>query len=179
MRALAVANEKGRGGFSVAVATAFANSSVTSFPGMPLLPGTQMRVVGPSLLPSHWPVESQSQGGLLFFVVERHLSSTSFGRVDDHRVSGFSYCGYHGSAACCRSVGVYFDGGLISRINCKLRFAVIALWGAAPSGYTSQKPVLAQGQSIWSGRGSLEVSVLGSSFIRLWATERQLGRTRR
>ncbi len=43
----------------------------------------------------------------------------------------------------------------------------------------SQEPLLAQGQSIWSGRGSLEASVLGSSFIRLWAAERQLGRTRR
>ncbi len=66
-----------------------------------------------------------------------------------------------------------------SRINCKLRLVVIACWGAAPSGYTSQEPLLAQGQSIWSGRGSLEVSVLGSPFIRCWAAERQLGRTRR
>ncbi len=52
----------------------------------------------------------------------------------------------------------------VSQINCKLRFAVLACWGAAPSGYTSQEPLLSQGQSSWSGRGSLEVSVLGSSF---------------
>ncbi len=67
----------------------------------------------------------------------------------------------------------------VSRINCKLRFAVLACWGATPSGYTSQEPLLAQAQSSGSGRGSLEVSVLGSSFIRLLAAERQLGRTRR
>ncbi len=67
----------------------------------------------------------------------------------------------------------------VSRINSKLRFAVIACWGATPSEYTSQEPLLAQGQSSWSGRGSLEVSVLGSSFIRLSAAERQLGQTRR
>ncbi len=41
------------------------------------------------------------------------LSSTCFGRVDDHRASGVSYCGYYDSApcggsACCRPVG----GGL-------------------------------------------------------------------
>ncbi len=36
MRAFAVANEMGRGGVSVAVAAAFANSSATSLPGMPL-----------------------------------------------------------------------------------------------------------------------------------------------
>ncbi len=49
MRALAVANEMGRGGVSVAVAAAFANSTAASSPGMPLGPGTQMRVVGSSL----------------------------------------------------------------------------------------------------------------------------------
>ncbi len=36
MIAFAVANEIGRGGVSVAVAAAFANSSATSLPGMPL-----------------------------------------------------------------------------------------------------------------------------------------------
>ncbi len=36
MRAFVVANEMGRGGVSVAVAAAFANSSVVSLPGMPL-----------------------------------------------------------------------------------------------------------------------------------------------
>ncbi len=36
MRAFAVANAMGRGGVSVAVAAAFANSSVASLPGMPL-----------------------------------------------------------------------------------------------------------------------------------------------
>ncbi len=34
--AFAVANEMGRGGVSVAVAAAFANSSAASLPGMPL-----------------------------------------------------------------------------------------------------------------------------------------------
>ncbi len=67
----------------------------------------------------------------------------------------------------------------VSRIDCKLMYDMMTGLGAAPSGYTSQEPLLAQGQSIWFGRGSLEVSVLGSSFIRLWAAERQLGRTRR
>ncbi len=36
IRAFAVANEMGRGGVSVAVAAAFANSSAASLPGMPL-----------------------------------------------------------------------------------------------------------------------------------------------
>ncbi len=36
MRAFAVANEMGRGGVSVAVAAAFANSSAASLPGMSL-----------------------------------------------------------------------------------------------------------------------------------------------
>ncbi len=36
MRAFAVANEMGRGGVSVAVAAAFANSLAASLPGMPL-----------------------------------------------------------------------------------------------------------------------------------------------
>ncbi len=36
MRAFALANEMGRGGVSVAVAAAFANSSAASLPGMPL-----------------------------------------------------------------------------------------------------------------------------------------------
>ncbi len=36
IRAFAVANEMGRGGVSVAVAVAFANSSAASLPGMPL-----------------------------------------------------------------------------------------------------------------------------------------------
>ncbi len=36
LRAFAVVNEMGRGGVSVAVATAFANSSAVSLPGMPL-----------------------------------------------------------------------------------------------------------------------------------------------
>ncbi len=36
MKAFAVANEMGRGGVSVAVAAAFANSSAASLPGMPL-----------------------------------------------------------------------------------------------------------------------------------------------
>ncbi len=36
MRAFAVATEMGRGGVSVAVAAAFANSSAASLPGMPL-----------------------------------------------------------------------------------------------------------------------------------------------
>ncbi len=36
MRAFAVANEMGRGGVSVAVAAAFANSSAASLSGMPL-----------------------------------------------------------------------------------------------------------------------------------------------
>ncbi len=36
MRAFAVANEMGRGGGSVVVAAAFANSSAASLPGMPL-----------------------------------------------------------------------------------------------------------------------------------------------
>ncbi len=36
MRAFAVVNEMGRGGVSVAVAAAFANSSAASLPGMPL-----------------------------------------------------------------------------------------------------------------------------------------------
>ncbi len=48
----------------------------------------------------------------------------------------------------------------VSRINCKLRIAVIACWGAAPSGYTSQEPLLEQGHSIRPERSSLEVSVL-------------------
>ncbi len=51
MRAFAVANEMGRGGVSVAVAAAFANSSADS------LPGSQMRVVGPSQLFSHWRMD--------------------------------------------------------------------------------------------------------------------------
>ncbi len=50
--AFAIENEKGRGGVSVVVAAAFANSSATSFPGMPLWSGTQIRVVGPFLLSS-------------------------------------------------------------------------------------------------------------------------------
>ncbi len=37
-------------------------------------------------------------------------------------------------------------GAFVSRINCKFRFAVIACWGAAPSGHTSQEPLLTQGQ---------------------------------
>ncbi len=36
------------------------------------------------------------RGGFLFVVGGGQLSSTYFGRVDDHRVSGVSYCGYHG-----------------------------------------------------------------------------------
>ncbi len=52
MSAFAVANEMGRGGVSVAVAVAFASSSAASLPSMPLRPGTQMRVVGPSGLSS-------------------------------------------------------------------------------------------------------------------------------
>ncbi len=83
----------------------------------------------------------------------------------DHRVSGISYCGCHVA-----DMSVYIvTWAYVSRINCKLRFAVIGCWGATPSGYASKESVLAQGQSIWSGRGSLEVSVLGSYFIRLWA----------
>ncbi len=42
------------------------------------------------------PVESQEQGGFLSFVGGGQLSSTCFGRVDDHRASGVSYCGCHG-----------------------------------------------------------------------------------
>ncbi len=57
MRAFAVANEMGRGGVSVVVAAAFANSSVASLPGMPLRLGTQIRVVGPSLLSSRWRID--------------------------------------------------------------------------------------------------------------------------
>ncbi len=42
-----------------------------------------------------------------------------FGRVDDHRISGVSYCGYHGSVPCSRCVcyrpfGIYCDVGLRS-----------------------------------------------------------------
>ncbi len=47
--AFAGANEMVRGGMSVTVADDFANSSAASLPGMPLRPGTQMRVLGPSL----------------------------------------------------------------------------------------------------------------------------------
>ncbi len=36
MKAFAVANKMGRGGVSVAVAAAFANSSAAALPGMPL-----------------------------------------------------------------------------------------------------------------------------------------------
>ncbi len=57
MRAFAVANELGRGGVSVAVAAAFANSSAAWLPGMPLWPGTEMRGVGPSLLSSHGRID--------------------------------------------------------------------------------------------------------------------------
>ncbi len=57
MRAFAVANEVGRGGVSVALAAVFANSSAASLPGMPLRPGTQIRVVGPSLLSSRWRID--------------------------------------------------------------------------------------------------------------------------
>ncbi len=66
----------------------------------------------------------------------------------------------------------------VSRITCNFGFAVIACWGAAPSSYISQEPLLAQRQSIWSGRDSLEVCVLGGSVIRFWAAERKLSRTR-
>ncbi len=59
----------------------------------------------------------------------------------------------------------------VSQITCKLRSVVIACWGAAPSGYAFQEPLLASEQSIWSGKGSLGVSVLVSSFNRLWAAE--------
>ncbi len=40
-----------------AVAAAFANSSAASLPGMPLLPGTQIRVAGSSLLSSRWRID--------------------------------------------------------------------------------------------------------------------------
>ncbi len=46
MNTFAVANEMGRGVVSVAVVAAFANSSAASSPGMPLWPGTQIRVAG-------------------------------------------------------------------------------------------------------------------------------------
>ncbi len=57
MRAFAVANEMGRGGVLVAVAAAFANLSAASLPGMLLWPGTQIRVVEPSLLSSRWRID--------------------------------------------------------------------------------------------------------------------------
>ncbi len=50
----AVASEMSRGAVSVAVAAAFTNSSAALLPGMPLWPGTQMWVVGPSLFSSRW-----------------------------------------------------------------------------------------------------------------------------
>ncbi len=92
---------------------------------------------------------------------------------------GVSYCGYHCSAPAVvppvADPSVYIvTWAFFSRINCKLMFAVIACWGTSPSGYTSQEPLLAQGQSNWFGRGSLEVSVLGSSFIRFWVLWRSI-----
>ncbi len=64
---------------------------------------------------------------------------------------------------------------------------IMAVWGLLDGGSVTVRRMSAfaeanemgRGQSICSGRGSLEVSVLGSSFIRFWAAERQLGRTRR
>ncbi len=56
----------------------------------------------------------------------------------------------------------------VSQVDCKLMFAVMACWGAAPSGYTSWCPLLAQGHFIWSRKGPLKISVLNSPFIRFW-----------
>ncbi len=93
--------------------------------------------------------------------------------MDDNRISGISYCGYHGSApyggsTYFRSVGVACDVDL--RFPDRLQTYVYCddLLGAAPFGFASQYPLMAQGYSISSGRGSLEVSLLGSSFSRLW-----------
>ncbi len=57
VRAFAVKNEMGRDGVSMAVAAALTNSSAASLPGMPLSPGIQMKVVGPSLLSSGWRID--------------------------------------------------------------------------------------------------------------------------
>ncbi len=94
--------------------------------------------------------QSRASSRADFFVSGSQFSSKCFGHVGDYRVSGVSYCGYHDSApcsgsACCRSVGV--TSVFVSRINCSLRFDVIACLWAKPFGYTSQEPLLAQGKS--------------------------------
>ncbi len=132
----------------------------------------------------HCPVESQEEDGFLFFVGGGKPSSTYFGRMDDNRISGISYCGYHGSAssggsACCRYVSVCYELGFPFPGRLQTYVCLDGLLGAARSGYTSWCPLLAQGHSIWPGRGSLEVTVLDNSFSRPWADERQLGQKKR
>ncbi len=112
------------------------------------------------------------------------FSSTCFGRVDYHRVCRVSYCGYYGStpcsgSACCRSVGVYCDVGLrfpnqlLTYICSESLLEDYAFRVYLPGTHASP------GAINLVTDGSLEVSVLGSSFIGYWAAERQLGRTRR
>ncbi len=77
-------------------------------------------------LPCSWqlpcPVEIPEEGCFLFFVVGGQLSSMYFGRMDDHMVSGVSYCSCHGrnpcsGSACCRPVGATCGVGLVPRID--------------------------------------------------------------
>ncbi len=111
-------------------------------------------------------------------------SATCFGRVDYHRVSRVSYCGYHGStpcsgSACCRSVGVYCDVGLrfpnqlLTYICSESLLEDYAFRVYLPGTHASP------GAINLVSEGSLEVIVWGSSFTAYWAAERQPCRTRR
>ncbi len=112
---------------------------------------------------SSWPVESQEHCGFLFFVGGGgQLSSMYFGRMDDKRISGISYCG---RSDCYRFVGAYCDMSL--RFPERLPLCVYCddQLRVAFRAYLS----VTQGQSAGTGRISLEVSVFGSSFSRVSA----------
>ncbi len=110
------------------------------------------------------------RGGFLFFIGGG--SSTYFVHADENRISEISYCGYHasipcGGSACCEPVGVYCAAGL--RFSDRLQTYV---WGAASSWWASQRPMLAKGHSVRSGRGSLEVSMCGAAPSSGWRTRK-------
>ncbi len=100
------------------------------------------------------------------------LRFTYSGPVDQNRISRVSFCGYHGSAPYGGSadpLGYIMAWALVSRRDINLMSDVMTCWGC-----TSSVPCWPRGSQF--GRGEVP---LGSSFIRLWAGERQLGRKRR
>ncbi len=111
MRAFTVASEMDLGGVSVAVVAALPWYALMTWnPNEDVMFTTltsfQWRLAfrafcyALSVALGSCPVGSQEYGGFPFFIGGGQLSSTYFGLSDNHRISGVSYCGYHGSDPC-------------------------------------------------------------------------------